>query len=152
MPSFFQHPAVRRARIAFRWCRICVWLVLFLAVAAVAYLHLIGLPDFVKGPMLQRLLEKGIAAQFTNIQLGWERGPSIIIENAAFSQSAQPLSPRLSASRAELVLNWNTLLHYRIELRSLKVTDAKLQLPVSQTNGDQLLLNKVALDLQFYSN
>ena len=65
--------------------------------AAIAYLHLIGLPDFLKRPMLQRLLAEGIEAQFTNMQLGWGRGPSILIENAAFSRSREPLSPRLSA-------------------------------------------------------
>src|SRR5277367_181596 len=110
MHPFFQRPVVRRCRIVFRWCRIFFWLILFLAVAAVSYLHLIGLPDFVKRPMLQRLLADGVAAQFSNMQLGREQGPSIIIENAAFSRADQPLSPRLSASRAELELNWDALL------------------------------------------
>jgi hypothetical protein len=127
-------------------------LILFLAVAAVSYLHLIGLPDFVKRPLLRRLLAQGVAAQFTNIQLGWSRGPSIIIENAAFSRSDQPLSPRLSASRAEVALSWRALLHSQIELRSLQISSAQLQLPISETNGDALWLTDVALDMRFLSN
>jgi len=121
-------------------------------VAAVSYLHLIGLPDFVKRPLLRRLLAEGVAAQFTNIQLGWGRGPLIVIENADFSRSHQPLSPRLSASRAELALDWDALLHSQIALRSLQISSAQLQLPISETNGDALLLTNVALDMRFYSN
>jgi hypothetical protein len=152
MPPFFQRPAFRRIRILFRWFRISLWLILFLAVAAVSYLHLIGLPDFVKRPLLRRLLAEGVEARFTNIQLGWGRGPLIVIENASFSRSHQPLSPRLSASRAELALNWDALLHSQIALRSLQISSAQLQLPISETNGDALLLTNVALDMRFYSN
>jgi hypothetical protein len=152
MHPFFQRPGVRRVRIVFRWCRISLWLVLFLAVAAVSYLHLTGLPDFVKRPMLRQLLAHGVEAQFSNMQLGWERGPSIVIENAAFSRVDQPLSPRLSASRAKLELDRNALLHGRFELRSLQVSDAQLQLPVSEAVDDVLLLNNVALSMRFFSN
>ncbi len=152
MRPLFQRPGVRRIWILFRWFRISLWLILFLAVAAVSYLHLIGLPDFLKRPLLRRLLAEGVAAQFANMQLGWGRGPSIVIENAAFSRSHQPLSPRLSASRAELELNWDALLHCQIELRSLQVASAQLLLPISETNGDALWLTNVALDMRFYSN
>jgi hypothetical protein len=152
MHPFFQRPGVRRIRFLFRWFRVFVLLILFLAVAAVCYLHLIGLPDFVKRPLLRRLLAEGVAAQFTNMQLGWARGPSILIENADFSRSDQPLSPRLSASRAELALSGDALLHSQIALRSLQISSAQLQLPISQTNGDALLLTNVALDMRFYSN
>src|SRR5271157_6623486 len=82
MRLFFQRPGVRRIWILFRWFRICLWLILFLGVAAVSYLHLVGLPDFLKRPLLRRLLAEGVAAQFANMQLGWGRGPSIVIEDA----------------------------------------------------------------------
>jgi hypothetical protein len=150
MHPFFHRPGVRRARILFRWCRIFIWLILFLVVAAVAYLHLVGLPDFVKQPLLRRLRAAGIEAQFTNIQLGWGRGPSIIIENAAFSRFQQPLSPHLTARRAELALNWDAMLHFKIEAHSLQVADAQLLIPVSETNNDALLLNHVVMDMRFF--
>ncbi|MGP8200105.1 MAG: hypothetical protein ACLQU4_11460 [Limisphaerales bacterium] len=152
MPPLFQQPALRRIRIFFRWCRMSLWLVLFFMVAAIAYLHLIGLPDFVKRPLLRRLLEAGVVAEFSEMQLGWGLGPSVVIENAAFSRSDQPLSPRLSARRAEVELDWDALLHSRIALRSLQITSAQLQLPISETNGDALLLTNVALEMRFPSN
>jgi hypothetical protein len=152
MPPLFQQPALRRIRIFFRWCRMSLWLVLFFMVSAIAYLHLIGLPDFAKRPLLRRLLEAGVAAEFSEMQLGWGLGPSVVIENAAFSRSEQPLSPRLSARRAEVELDWDALLHCRIALHSLQVTSAQLQLPITETNGDTLLLTNLALDMRFPSN
>ena len=149
MHPFFHHPAVRRFRIIFRWCRICLWMVLLLAVAAVSYLYLTGLPDFLKQPTLRQLLVRGLEAQFSNMQLVWGRGPSILVENSAFSRAGLPLSPRLTYSRAELELDWKALLHGRLEFRSLLVSGAQLQLPVSQAAGDVLLLNNVSLDMQF---
>ena len=55
MPAFFQRPLVRRCRTVFRWCRIFVWLVILVVVASIAYLHLIGLPEYLKEPLLRRL-------------------------------------------------------------------------------------------------
>jgi hypothetical protein len=152
MRRFFQHPAVRRCRIIFRWCRICVWLTILLAVSLVAYFHLVGLPQFVKGPMLQRLKGIGIAAEFSNMELGWGPEPLIIIENASFSRAGQPLSPRLTARRGELELDWQALRHRRFGWNSLEVSDARLEVPVSETNGDSLVLDHVSLMLEFHSN
>jgi hypothetical protein len=152
MHPFFQHPYMRRARTVFRWCRICVWLALFLVVALAAYMHLVGMPGFVKGALLQRLFVEGVDASFDNALLDFGRRPSLIIENPAFRGSHQPLSPRLSANRAELALSWEYLLHGRIKLHSLEVSGAKIDLPISQTNGDVLSLTNVALDMDFDSN
>ncbi|HZM03982.1 MAG TPA: hypothetical protein VFC44_13305 [Candidatus Saccharimonadales bacterium] len=137
-------------RITFRWLRIAFWFALFLAVAAVAYLHLIGLPDFLKRPLLTHLRSHGFEAQFSNVRLGW--GPSLIIDNAAFRRAHQPLSPRLSAAQTELAVDLRALVQSRIELKSLRVADAQLQVPVSATNGDVLSLNQVRLGLAFSSN
>jgi hypothetical protein len=136
----------------FRWCRISVWLILLVAVSFVAYFHLIGLPEFLKQPLLERLLASDIAAQFSNMQLGWRRGPSIIIDNVSFSRPDQPLSPSLTASRAELALDWKALLRARLHGRSLQVVNAQWRLPVSETPGDALLLSGVTLDMRFDTN
>jgi hypothetical protein len=152
MSSFLQRPAIRRLRTLFRWCRICVWLILLLILSFIVYLHSVGLPDFLKRPLLQRLLASDIAAEFSNMQLGWRRGPSVIIENVAFSRANQPLSPRLSASRAELVLDWDALRRARIHARSLDVVDAEWREPVSQAGGDSLVLNHLVLEVRFDTN
>jgi hypothetical protein len=152
MASFFQRPVVRRIRTLFRWCRITVWLILLLTISSLAYLHMVGLPDFLKKPLLQRLLASDIAADFSNMQLGWKRGPSVIIENVSFRRANQTLSPRLSASRAELALDWAALRRARLHARTLDVMDAQWRLPVAEPAGDALVLDHLTLGLQFGDN
>jgi hypothetical protein len=152
MHPFFQRPGVRRARLLFRWCRITVWVFLLIIIGAIAYLHMVGLPDFVKRPLLRRLMAEGLAAEFSNMQLGWWRGPSVIIENAAFSRSHDPLSPKISTTRAEMAVDWRSLLHNQVVPRSLQILNARLEVPVSITNGDSLVINKTVLDVHFSSN
>lgn len=134
----------------FHWSRVAVLLALFLAVAAVTYLHLIGLPDYLKRPLLRHLREKGFEAQFSNMHLGW--GPVVVIDNVAFSPANQPSGPRLSAGMAQLALNLNALLHWRLEVDSLAVLEGRLQLPLSATNGDTLSLDDVRLEVALLSN
>ena len=123
---------------------------LFLAVAAVTYLHLIGLPDFLKRPLLRHLQEKGFQAQFTSMHLAW--GPAVVIDNVAFSGTNQSTGPRLSAGMAQLALNLPALLRTRLEVDSFAVLDGRLQLPLSATNGDALSLDNVSLEVALRSN
>ncbi len=150
MGSFLQRKPVRLLLSFFRWCRVGVLFGLFLAVAAVTYLHLIGLPDFLKRPLLRHLQEKGFQAQFTSMHLGW--GPAVVIDNVAFSGTNQSTGPRLSAGMAQLALNLPALLRTRLEVDSFAVLDGRLQLPLSATNGDALSLDNVSLEVALRSN
>jgi len=141
---------IRRLRGGFRWARITVWFLIFLAVVAVAYLHLLGLPDFLKRPLLARMRERGFEAQFTSAKLGW--GPAVIIENASFRRPDQPLSPRLSAAQTHVLLNWTELLHRRLKVDGFRVQQGKLQVPASGVIGDFLSLDHVSLNLALLTN
>ena len=48
---------------AFKWCRVTVLLLVLLFVAALAYLQLVGLPDFLKNPLLRALRQRGSGLQ-----------------------------------------------------------------------------------------
>jgi hypothetical protein len=50
----------RKCRIYFRRARITVWLVTLAILGALIYLNLIGLPDFVKRPIIAKLRERGM--------------------------------------------------------------------------------------------
>jgi len=143
MGSFLQRKSVRILRKVFRWFRIAALFSVFLLLAAFAYLHLIGLPDFLKRPLLRTLRERGFEAQFTSARLGW--GPSIIIEHAAFNPTNQAAGPLLRAAWTELALNPRALLRARLQVDSFAVRDGALQLPVSPTNQAPLALTNVNL-------
>jgi hypothetical protein len=150
MGAFFQRKSVRVFLAAFKWCRVAALLIVLLAVAALACLQWAGLPDFLKEPLLRTLRQRGLDAQFASARLGW--GPSIIIENAAFSPTNQSSGPRLSAAKTQLVLNGAALLHARLQVDSFEVQQAGLSLPVSPTNQAPLSLTDVNLLVTLSSN
>jgi hypothetical protein len=150
MGSFFQRKRVRSFLTVFKWCRVVVLLVVLLVVAALAYLQFIGLPDFLKNPLLRALRQRGFDAQFASARLGW--GPSIIIENAAFSPTNQASGPRLSAESTQLELNADALLHERLQVDSFQILQGGLHIPVSPTNEGPLSLTEVNLSVKLTSN
>jgi hypothetical protein len=118
---------------------------IFLVVATGAYLHLIGLPDFLKLILLNRLRERGFEVYFTSARLGI--GPEVVVDNAAFHRADRPLGPRLSAGRTVIHLDPVLLLRRRVSVDALLISQGSLQLPFSEAGGDFLSVNDVFLDL-----
>ncbi len=74
----------RAARRAFRWFRITVWFgVLALLILAI-WLHRVGLPDFIKDPLVAELRLRGLDVRFTRMRLIWYRG--IVADNIQFGR------------------------------------------------------------------
>jgi hypothetical protein len=150
MGSFFQRKRVRHFLTAFKWCRVTVLMAILLVVASLTYLQLVGLPDFLKNPLLRALRQRGFDAQFASARVAW--GPSIVIENAAFSPTNQASGPRLSAEWTQLNLNAAALWRARLQVDSFQVLQASLRLPVSPTNEGPLSLTDVNLNVTLASN
>jgi hypothetical protein len=150
MEPFFQRKPVRTFLTAFKWCRVAVLFALLLVVAALTYLQLIGLPDYLKNPLLRAFRQRGFEAQFASARLGW--GPCIIIENAGFSPTNQGTGPHLSAGWTQLDLNPAAFLHARLRVDSIKVQRAGLRIPVSSTNQAPLTLTDLNLEVTLLSN
>ena len=150
MLSFFQRRGVRAARVAFRRCRITLWFAVLLVVAALAYLHLVGLPEFLKPPLLQMARDRGFDARFANARLAW--GPAVYIENAGFSPTNRLAGPRLSAGLTEVKLNWAALLHWRLKADSAEVLNGMVKIPVSERYGKIISLDHVQVRLRLFSN
>jgi hypothetical protein len=149
MGRFFQRKGVRAARKVFRWCRMLVWIVLLVVVGELAYLHLVGLPDFLKRPLLAKIRDRGFQAQFTNARLSW--GPSVVIENASFSGTNKS-GARLSAGTTEIQLNWDALLHGRLKMDSVEIVRGSALVPVARRYGKTLSLGNVYIKMNVASN
>jgi hypothetical protein len=150
MGSFFQRKPVRYFLTAFKWCRITVLFLVLLVVAALTYLQMIGLPDYLKNPLLRALRQRGFEAQFASARFAW--GPSIIIENATFSPTNQATGPRLSTGWTQLDLDAAALCHGRLQVDAFEVSKAGLRLPVSLANQQPLSLTDVNLHVTLLSN
>jgi hypothetical protein len=84
----------RRCRVAFRWCRITVLLLLLILVSGFYWVNQIGLPDFVKSRVLQTVRAHGIQLEFTRIR--WRVMRGVVAENVRLGGVQPEVSPTFS--------------------------------------------------------
>src|SRR5258708_26316574 len=134
----------RACRIYFRRLRLVVWLVILLLVGALAYLNQVGLPDFVKKPLLETLRARGLDLRFSRLRLRWYNG--IVAENVRFGRTDEPLSPHLTVSEVLLQLDHHALMRLQFQVESLVLRQGRLELPLEEAN--QPFLQLTADDIQ----
>jgi len=138
-------------RIRFRLCRIAVLLFLLALVCAVLYLNQIGLPDFLKKPLVDALRQRGIALQF--VRLRWNPIHGLVADNVRVGGETSD-SPSLSVQEVHLQINYQALLHRKLQLDGVVLRQGKFTLPVPDTNGPPitLTLDKIQTELRFQTN
>src|SRR6266478_3041303 len=142
----------RLCRIYFRRFRIMVWLLVLVLVGFVFYLNHVGLPDFVKNPLLEKLRARGIDLQFSRLRIRWYQG--IVAENVRFGRASDPLSPKLTAAEVRLQFNQPALKKLQFQLDSLLLRQGRLVWPVPETNNPsrQLTVDHIQTDLRLLPN
>ncbi|HZL43855.1 MAG TPA: AsmA-like C-terminal region-containing protein [Verrucomicrobiae bacterium] len=123
----------RVCRIAFRRVRITMWLVLLAVLGALLYVNQVGLPGFVKRPLLQKLRARGVDLQFSRIRWRWDHG--IVAENVRFEGTDPSISPRLTIEEVEVQLDYRALARLQLQVGSLVLHEGRLTMPTSDTNG-----------------
>ncbi len=121
-------------RIYFRRFRISVLLVILGLVITLFYLNQIGLPGFLKAPLLEQLRARGIDFQYTRLRLRLFHG--IVAEGVRFGQRREPGAPELTARRVELPLNQRALARLEVVPEGLLIQDGRLawEVPELETN------------------
>lgn len=122
----------------FRWFRISVLLTILALVIAGIYLNVVGLPDFLKKPLVAKLLAEGVRLDFSRMRMRWYRG--IVVDHATFTFLKYPLSPSFSAQETELDIDLRSLGNSRLKLNSVTLEKAGLNWPIS-TNRSLSLSN-----------
>src|SRR5258706_5574427 len=122
----------RICRVSFRRFRITVWLLVLLLLASLIYINQIGLPGFVKRPLLEKLREKGIDLQFSRLRLSWYQG--IVAENVRFGRAAESFGPQMKLAQVQLQLNPRALARFRLQVDSLILRHGRLDWPIQGTN------------------
>jgi hypothetical protein len=122
----------RRCRVGFRRVRVTVWFLLFLLVGSFIYLNQVGLPDFAKEPLLEKLRQLGLDLQFSRLRLRWYEG--IVADNARFARAEDPLSPHLDLQEVQVLLNWGALTRRQLQVDSLLLHKGRLVWPIAETN------------------
>lgn len=132
-----------------------VWVITLLLLSILVYLNLIGLPDFVKHPLLAKLNERGLNLKFTTLRLHWTRG--FIAENVAFASSTEeehPELPRLTAREMEFNLRLRSLIRGRLQVDGLILRDGKLAWTLTETNAPNrtLTIERIESSLRLLPN
>ena len=132
MPGFW-----RKCRLLLRWLRFAAWGVLLALILGVAWLNLVGLPDFLKSQLVATLRERGVELEFSRMRLRFIHG--LVAENIRVGEKNNSDRPALTASEVQLRLNYTALLHRRFQVDGVVLRDGKFTLPVSPTNALVLL-------------
>ncbi|MGI8965508.1 MAG: hypothetical protein ACR2H1_05390, partial [Limisphaerales bacterium] len=135
-----------RARRLFRGFRVGILFAIFLIVSAVVYLNTVGLPDFLKGPLLNKLRQNGLQVEFSRVYLRGIRG--IIFENVRFTRRLQSV-PEFSAVEGELTLDLAALLQSEWKWNALTIQKGELRWPLSKPKREFLTLDHVNAELDF---
>jgi hypothetical protein len=138
----------RKCRIAFRCCRIATLLAVLALVCAVIWFNRVGLPDFLKRPLVQTLREHGVELEFSRLRLRISRG--LVADNVRIGLPLTTNSPVLTSLEIQLQLNLPALLRRQLQMDGLVLHQGRFVLPVSPTNS--LTLTNIQAELRFQTN
>src|SRR5215831_8178151 len=139
----------RICRIYFRRVRITVWLLILALLGGLLYVNQVGLPGFLKRPLLDKLRARGVDLQFSRLRLRWYHG--LVAENVHFWRTDDPLSPKLTIAEAQLRVNYRALSRLKLQVDALVLRQGRLVLPLSDANQARapLTVTNIQTDLSF---
>jgi hypothetical protein len=142
----------RVCRIYFRRARMTVWIVVLLLLGALIYLNLIGLPDFVKRPIVSKLRERGLDLEFSELTLHFTRG--FVAADVRFGSMDSPAAPQLTAKEVEFNLHLRALIVGKVQVDSVAMRGGKLEWTLTQTNlpDRTLTIEKIESSIRLLPN
>ena len=139
----------RICRIYFRRFRISVWLAVLALLAGFVYLNQVGLPGFVKKPLLENLRARGLDLEFSRLRLRWYGG--LVADNVRFERTDERLSPQFTIQEVQVRLNLRALVRRQLQIDSLVLRQGRLVWPLAETNQGprELAIENIQTDLRF---
>jgi hypothetical protein len=122
----------RGSRRAWRWTRWMLWGALLLLMAAAAFLHYAGLPDFLKERLLAGLRRRGVPLEFSRLYLHPVRG--LVAENLQMGSGDESTVPWLQVSSADIGLDLAALGSLELKVDSLLLRGGRVRWPLTGTN------------------
>lgn len=139
----------RLCRLYFRRFRIAAWLAILVILGCLLYLNQIGLPGFLKRPLLEKLHARGLDLGFSRLRWRWYQG--IVAENVRFGRADDPQSPRLTAVELQVRLKLKALARLQVQLDSVQMRRGRLLLPVPDPGrtARELSVSNIESELRF---
>jgi hypothetical protein len=138
----------RKCRALFRQFRRAMIFAALVLACTVLWLDKIGLPDFLKRPLVETLRARGVELEFSRLRLSFTRG--LVADNVHIGRVQMINSPVFSLQQIQLRLNYRALLHHRLQIDGLVLRQGRLVWPLSPTNA--LVLDHIQTHLWFQLN
>ncbi len=138
----------RRCRTLLRHLRRLIIILVLVLICVVGWLNQIGLPGFVKRPLVETLREHGVELEFARLRLSLRRG--LVADDVHIGRAETTESPALSLRQVQLRLDYPALRHRRLQVAGLVLRQGKFVWALSPTNA--LVLDQVQSDLRFQTN
>ncbi len=133
----------RRCRLYFRRFRMAVWLLVLLGLGGLIYLNQVGLPSFIKKPILEKLRSRGLDLQFSRLRWRWIEG--IVAEQVRFGGFDSEDGPRLNAREVQVQLDRAALARFQFQVTGLRLRDGAWLGPSRHQRAPrQLVVEKTA--------
>ncbi|HUA38885.1 MAG TPA: AsmA-like C-terminal region-containing protein [Candidatus Sulfopaludibacter sp.] len=138
----------RLCRTLFRHFRRLIIVLILVLICAIGWLNQVGLPDFVKRPLVETLRARGVELEFARLRLSLRRG--LVADDVHIGRAETTGSPTLSLRQVQLRLDYPALLHRQWQVDGLVLRQGQFIWPLSPTNA--LVLDQVQSDLRFQTN
>lgn len=119
-----KNPVVKWAR---KILRALPGLLLAAALLSLAYLHVIGLPNFAKQFVVREFGRHHMASRFANIRLDLLRG--VVATGAVLADAQSPDKPLAAVDEVQLLWNWRRMLHRQFPVDAIRVANANVSIP-----------------------
>lgn len=138
----------RKIRIGWRWLRRVVLAIILAVIFALLWFNQIGLPDFLKKPLVEKLRAHGVDLDFVRLRLHFFGG--LIAENVHVGDIKVPDSPTLALAEVQVQPDFPALLHGKFQLEGLMLREGRLVWRFSPTNI--IALENINSQLHFETN
>ena len=122
----------RVCRVGFRCVRIVAWLLVLTVLVAFIWFNQVGVPDFVKRPVLAELRARGFNLEFQRLRWQWFRG--LVAEGITVEKSGDGSGPHISVGEAEVQLDLDALRDFKFLVTGVALRRGELTWAVAASN------------------
>src|SRR5579883_3522657 len=123
----------RISRACLRGVRLGILFLALFLLALLAWVNTIGLPGFLKRPLIAQLHARGLDLEFDRLRWHWNRG--LVADRVRIGSTQQETnSPQLSVQRLEIQLNHHALARLKLHVDSVTLRGGELVWPLADPN------------------
>src|SRR5438094_8667395 len=103
------------------------WLLILVVIGMAVYINQVGLPNFVKLPLLEKLRARGLDIQFSRLR--WRGDQRIVAEHVRLGRADDTLNTQLALAEIIVALTHRALSRLKLPFHSLMLHLVRLHVP-----------------------